>query len=47
MYEFEREWFFVDHSMNTVTDDLLIRLVNFPNVVLTAHMAALHREAHT
>lgn len=45
VYEEEEGVFFEDLSGEIVDDDLLMRLVTFPNVLITAHQAFLTREA--
>lgn len=45
VYEEESELFFEDHSDQPLQDDVLARLLNFPNVIVTAHQAFLTREA--
>lgn len=45
VYEEEEGVFFEDLSGTIVDDDLLMRLVTFPNVLITAHQAFLTREA--
>ncbi|MFD0142319.1 MULTISPECIES: 2-hydroxyacid dehydrogenase [unclassified Streptomyces] len=39
VYEAEAGLFFVDRSLEVVEDDILARLVTFPNVVVTSHQA--------
>ncbi|AQZ34222.1 hydroxyacid dehydrogenase [Pseudomonas sp. LPH1] len=45
VYEEESELFFEDHSDLPLQDDTLARLLNFPNVIVTAHQAFLTHEA--
>jgi D-lactate dehydrogenase len=45
VYEEEGGLFFEDHSDNLLQDDVLARLLMFPNVVITAHQAFFTREA--
>jgi D-lactate dehydrogenase len=45
VYEEEAELFFEDHSDLPLQDDVLARLLSFPNVIVTAHQAFLTREA--
>jgi D-lactate dehydrogenase len=45
VYEEEEGVFFEDLSGQIVDDDLLMRLVTFPNVLVTSHQAFLTREA--
>ena len=47
VYEEEENFFFQDHSSEVLKDDVLARLLTFPNVVLTSHQAFLTREALT
>ena len=52
VYEEESNYFFDDWSINVVRDDTLIRLMTFPNVIITGHQAflttnALSAIAHT
>jgi D-lactate dehydrogenase len=47
VYEQEAGVFFRDLSGTIITDDVLQRLVTFPNVILTGHQAFLTREAVT
>lgn len=39
VYEEEAEVFFEDHSGEVMQDDVLARLLTFPNVIITAHQA--------
>ena len=45
VYEKEEGVFFEDRSGKILEDDLLSRLINFPNVILTSHHAFLTKEA--
>jgi len=45
VYEEEAELFFKDRSDQPLQDDVLARLLTFPNVVITAHQAFLTHEA--
>jgi D-lactate dehydrogenase len=45
VYEEEEGIFFEDHSGGMLQDDVLGRLLTFPNVLITAHQAFLTREA--
>lgn len=45
VYEDEREFFFEDFSSDIVKDDTLMRLMTFPNVLITGHQAFFTREA--
>lgn len=45
MYEEESEYFFRDRSDRAVQDDLLARLLTFPNELITSHQGFLTREA--
>lgn len=47
VYEEESEYFFEDFSGTVITDDVLARLLTFPNVVVTSHQAFLTHEALT
>jgi D-lactate dehydrogenase len=47
VYEQEGGLFFRDLSSTVVTDDVLQRLVSFPNVIVTGHQAFFTREAIT
>ncbi len=47
VYEEEAGIFFEDHSGEVLQDDVLSRLMSFPNVLITAHQAFLTREALT
>src|SRR5688500_15559701 len=45
VYEEEEGIFFEDHSEHLLQDDVLSRLLTFPNVLITSHQAFLTREA--
>ena len=45
VYEEEEGVFFSDHSEAGITDDVLARLLTFPNVLITSHQAFLTRDA--
>ena len=45
VYEEEEELFFEDHSETIVQDDVLMRLISFPNVIVTAHQAFFTQNA--
>lgn len=45
VYEEESEYFFEDKSMELIIDDVLARLLTFPNVLVTSHQAFLTKEA--
>ncbi|MCY1427867.1 D-lactate dehydrogenase [compost metagenome] len=45
VYEEEAQVFFEDRSDHPLQDDVLARLLTFPNVIITAHQAFLTREA--
>jgi D-lactate dehydrogenase len=45
VYEEESEYFFEDRSQNFIADDVLARLLTFPNVLVTGHQAFFTREA--
>ncbi len=45
VYEEEDKYFFEDWSLSPIRDDVLARLIQFPNVLLTAHQAFLTEEA--
>lgn len=47
VYEEEAGTFFEDRSTTVLTDDVLARLLTFPNVLITSHQAFLTREALT
>ncbi|AMP36290.1 2-hydroxyacid dehydrogenase [Ralstonia solanacearum] len=45
VYEEEADLFFEDRSADVLQDDVLARLLTFPNVIVTAHQAFFTREA--
>lgn len=45
VYEEESRYFFNDWSAQTITDDVLARLLTFPNVLVTSHQAFLTENA--
>ncbi len=45
VYEEESKYFFSDWSVNVITDDVLARLLTFPNVLITSHQAFLTTNA--
>lgn len=45
VYEEEANFFFQDFSDQVLSDDQLIRLMTFPNVILTSHQGFLTKEA--
>ncbi|OHD56523.1 MAG: hydroxyacid dehydrogenase [Spirochaetes bacterium GWF1_51_8] len=45
VYEEESEYFFEDFSGGIIDDDILARLLTFPNVLVTSHQAFFTREA--
>lgn len=45
VYEEETDYFFEDCSESAINDDILARLMTFPNVLVTSHQAFLTREA--
>jgi len=47
VYEQEENLFFEDKSEQIIEDDTLIRLISFPNVLITSHQAFLTKEALT
>lgn len=47
VYEEEEKYFFEDWSLEPIQDDVLARLIQFPNVLLTSHQAFLTEEALT
>lgn len=47
VYEEEEGVFFEDHSASALQDDVLSRLLTFPNVLITSHQAFLTHEALT
>ncbi|MCR5638964.1 MAG: HPr family phosphocarrier protein [Lachnospiraceae bacterium] len=45
VYEGEDENVYTDHSEDMLTNDIVARLCNFPNLILTSHQAFFTREA--
>lgn len=45
VYEEESDYFFEDFSEEIISDDVLARLLSFPNVLVTSHQAFLTKEA--
>lgn len=45
VYEEESEYFFEDRSADMITDDVLTRLLTFPNVLVTSHQGFFTAEA--
>jgi D-lactate dehydrogenase len=45
VYEEEEKYFFEDWSNNLIQDDVLSRLMTFPNVIITGHQAFFTHEA--
>jgi D-lactate dehydrogenase len=45
VYEEESGYFFEDRSDQVITDDVLARLLTFPNVLVTSHQAFLTEDA--
>lgn len=45
VYEEESEFFYEDFSYSFITDDILARLLTFPNVLITSHQAFFTTEA--
>ena len=45
VYEEEDEYFFEDRSNEIINDDTLIKLVAYPNVIVTSHLAFFTTEA--
>ncbi|MDG3006750.1 2-hydroxyacid dehydrogenase [Paludisphaera mucosa] len=45
VYEEEEQYFFEDFSSRVIEDDVLARLLTFPNVLITGHQAFFTREA--
>lgn len=45
VYEEEADLFFTDHSAEGIRDDVLARLLTFPNVIVTGHQGFFTREA--
>lgn len=47
VYEEESEYFFEDRSEEAINDDILARLLTFPNVLITSHQGFFTHEALT
>jgi D-lactate dehydrogenase len=47
VYEQEEKLFFHDHSEDIIQDDMITRLISFPNVLITAHQGFFTKEAMT
>ncbi len=47
VYEQEKGLFFYDHSEDIIYDDVLMRLISFPNVLITSHQGFFTDEALT
>ncbi len=45
VYEEESRYFFTDWSVDVIRDDVLARLLTFPNVIVTSHQAFLTSDA--
>ncbi len=45
VYEEERDYFFADRSSGIIQDDVLMRLMTFPNVLITGHQGFFTTEA--
>jgi D-lactate dehydrogenase len=45
VYEQEEQLFFKDHSGSFIPDDVIVRLMSFPNVLVTAHQGFFTKEA--
>ncbi len=45
VYEEESDLFYEDRSDSIIEDDVLVRLISMPNVIVTSHQAVLTREA--
>ena len=45
VYEEESNLFYEDRSDSIIEDDVLVRLISMPNVIVTSHQAFLTREA--
>ena len=45
VYEEEARFFFEDFSSTFIDDDVLARLLSFPNVIVTSHQAFFTKEA--
>ena len=46
VYENESSYFFEDCSDRHIDDDVLARLMTFPQVVITSHQVQAHRNTH-
>jgi len=47
VYEEETDYFFEDFSNSVMADDVLARLLTFPNVMVTSHQAFFTSDALT
>ncbi|GAO42384.1 2-hydroxyacid dehydrogenase [Flavihumibacter petaseus] len=47
VYEQEEKLFFADHSEKLIDDEQILRLISFPNVIITAHQGFFTDEALT
>jgi D-lactate dehydrogenase len=47
VYEQEEKLFFKDLSENVIQDDMILRLISFPNVLITSHQGFFTEEALT
>jgi D-lactate dehydrogenase len=47
VYEQEENLFFSDRSEELIADDQILRLISFPNVLITAHQGFFTAEALT
>lgn len=47
VYEEETDYFFEDFSLSAIDDDVLARLLTFPNVLITSHQGFFTKEALT
>lgn len=47
VYEEETDYFFEDFSLSAIEDDILARLLTFPNVLITSHQGFFTQEALT
>lgn len=45
VYEHEEDIFSQDHSLEGISDEKLLRLMSFPNVIITSHQAFFTKEA--
>ncbi len=45
VYEHEENIFSIDHSLEGISDEKLLRLMSFPNVLITSHQAFFTKEA--